>query len=90
MGSRRRRVNYFFMKYLGVGVDGNIYDASERAWDVSGRVMLVSRSNSHLCSPRISSRRRRDTTAPRSVPGSAAAPLNGAPPTPSGFSAKAV
>jgi hypothetical protein len=33
-------VNYFFMRYLGVGVDGNIYDGDVNgAWDFSGRLI---------------------------------------------------
>jgi hypothetical protein len=33
-------VNYFFLKYLGVGVDGNIYDGDANGvWDVTGRVI---------------------------------------------------
>lgn len=33
-------VNYFFMRYVGVGVDGNIYDGDVNgAWDFSGRII---------------------------------------------------
>ena len=32
-------VNYFFMRYLGVGVDGNVYDGGPAVWDVSGRII---------------------------------------------------
>lgn len=32
-------VNYFFMKYLGVGVEGNIYDGNPEVWDAGGRVI---------------------------------------------------
>lgn len=34
-------VNYFFMKYVGVGVDGNIYDGDANGvWDFSARVIV--------------------------------------------------
>jgi hypothetical protein len=34
-------VNYFFMKYVGVGVDGNIFDGdSNGVWDATGRVIF--------------------------------------------------
>ncbi len=33
-------VNYFFTRYLGVGVDGNLYDGDVNgAWDITGRVI---------------------------------------------------
>ena len=33
-------VNYFFMRYLGVGVDGNVFDAGVNGvWDLSARVI---------------------------------------------------
>ncbi len=32
-------VNYFFMKYLGIGVDGNVYDGGPAVWDFSGRII---------------------------------------------------
>ena len=33
-------INYFFMRYLGVGVDGNIYDGDVGgAWSFSGRLI---------------------------------------------------
>mgnify|MGYP000266771239 CR=1 FL=1 len=32
--------NYFFMKYLGIGVDGNVFDGTGAVtWDVSGRII---------------------------------------------------
>jgi hypothetical protein len=33
-------VNYFFMKYLGIGAEGNIYDGDVHgAWDLGGRLI---------------------------------------------------
>src|SRR4051794_34198310 len=33
-------VNYFFLRYLGIGVDGNLYDGGANGvWDVTGRVI---------------------------------------------------
>jgi opacity protein-like surface antigen len=33
-------VNYFFMRYLGVGVDGNIYEGDANGvWDATGRLI---------------------------------------------------
>jgi hypothetical protein len=32
-------VNYFFMKYLGVGVEGNLYDGNTEVWDLGGRII---------------------------------------------------
>jgi len=32
-------VNYFFMKYVGLGVDGNVYDGGPAVWDATARVI---------------------------------------------------
>lgn len=32
-------VNYFFIKYLGVGVDGNVYDGGPAVWDFTARII---------------------------------------------------
>jgi opacity protein-like surface antigen len=32
-------VNYFFMKYVGIGVDGNVYDGGPAVWDFTARII---------------------------------------------------
>lgn len=32
-------VNYFFHKYIGLSVDGNVYDGGPAVWDFTGRVI---------------------------------------------------
>lgn len=33
-------VNYFFTKYIGIGVDGNVYDGDPAVWDATGRIIV--------------------------------------------------
>ena len=34
-------VNYFFMRYLGVGVEGNVYDGDKNTvWNIDGRLIV--------------------------------------------------
>ncbi len=34
-------VNYFFMRYIGIGVDGNVFDGDANGvWDTSGRLIV--------------------------------------------------
>jgi len=43
-------VNYFFMKYLGVGVDGNVYDGGPAVWDFPAGSSPVTRSKAAFAS----------------------------------------
>ncbi len=47
-------VNYFFMRYLGVGVEGNIYDGNSSAvWNIDGRLIARYPIDSNCCVPYV-------------------------------------
>ncbi len=47
-------VNYFFMRYLGVGVEGNLYDGNSSAvWNIDGRLIARYPIDSNCVTPYI-------------------------------------
>lgn len=42
-------VNYFFLRYIGVGVDGNVYDGDQAVWDATARIIARYPIEGALC-----------------------------------------